>query len=518
VKFVIDKSSSKLILKESSREEYNQLKRILNPYVKNYKHMTRYKLGVWNGKIDHFHDGRINIGLWKTIYDTCQEYGYPFIVENKDKFPRNNDIKYEDVVKFCNEFFDGYKTADGEIFSPYEHQMKGVFKFLKYKYGLEEIATAGGKSLAFSILIFYILKYINKDAKFLLIVPTISLVTQFYDDILDYNEGYNKEQKNPFDLKIQEIMSDKPRKMRDNIEPNIYIGTYQSLEKYSKKFFKQFYLVAVDEGHHAKAKSFVKILEKTFDSAEYRIGFSGTFPEKNSAEMLTIESLTGPILMTVNADELIKKGLISNLKIKALILQHEDKSFASNVYSIKKRGAGKKAYELEKKYSQNSQKRLAFISKLTDRFKQNSLILFHNIEYGVKIYDYLRSNCIGKDIYYIDGTIDAKTRNRIKKIMEDTSGNVKILVASYGTLSTGINIKAINNIIFADSFRSPRIVRQSIGRGLRLHVDKEKLIVFDLVDQFHHAYKGTLYNHYLYRRDKIYIVQNFPLDEIKIII
>jgi len=206
LKFIINKSLTKLILKESTKEEYNQLRRILNPQVKGYRFMKRFKLGVWDGKIDFFKDGRINIGLWKTVYDTCQEYGYPFIVENKEFFPRDDTITYEKIETFCNEFFEGYKTIDGKEFSPYEHQINAVQKWMKYKYGLVEIATAGGKSLALSIMIFYILKYINPDAKFLLIVPTIGLVTQFYDDILDYNEGYNKEQQNPFPIKIQEII------------------------------------------------------------------------------------------------------------------------------------------------------------------------------------------------------------------------------------------------------------------------------------------------------------------------
>ena len=93
-----------------------------------------------------------------------------------------------------------------------------------------------------------------------------------------------------------------------------------------------------------------------------------------------------------------------------------------------------------------------------------------------------------------------------------------MLPIEYGTLSTGVNIKAINNIVFCDSYKSQKIVRQSIGRGLRLHDEKQKLIVFDLVDQFHHAYKGTLYNHFISRKNEIYKKQGFPLDEIKIVI
>lgn len=306
-----------------------------------------------------------------------------------------------------------------------------------------------------------------------------------------------------------------------NIKKINYSGDVYNLRiKEGNNILNNYYAnnLCVSNCHKAKAKTLTDILERTFGNAEYRVGFSGTFPDKDTAELQTIESNVGPILLTVKATELMKKGLISNIKIKALILQYEDKDFASNVFAIKKRGGGKKAYDLEKKYAQNSKKRLSFINKLVDRFKNNSLLLFHNIEYGQEIYNYLRSNCIGKNIYYIDGSVDAAKRTSIKKIMEDTSGNVNILVASFGTLSTGVNIKAINNIVFADSFKSDQIIRQSIGRGLRLHDEKQKLIVFDLVDQFHHAYKNTLYNHYQVRKEKIYNKQGFPLDEIKIVI
>jgi len=518
MKFKLNEHNTKIILQESTREEYNQLKHLLNPFVNNYRFMKRYKLGVWDGKIDFFKNGFINFGLWNYVYEICKEYGYPFEIENKENFPRNNDIKKIEIENFCNEFYTGYKTDKGEIFFPYEHQIDAMFKLLKHRYGLVEIATAGGKSLVFATVVFFILKYIDPEAKFLLIVPNISLVTQFYDDILDYNEGYNKEQKEPLDIKIQEIMSDKPRKNRDNVEPNIYIGTYQSLEKYPKEFFKQFYLIGTDEAHKAKAKTINTILERTFGYARYRFGMSGTYPLNGTSELMTIESLMGPKLLTVRAKKLQEIGVISNLKIKSLQLNYDDHEFAENVFMIKKRGGGKKAFELEKQYIHNSEKRKLFLTKLVTKFKQNSLVLFHSIDYGTQLYDFFRNNIQGKDFYYIDGSVKSDVRIQIKKYMEITSGNPKILVASYGTLSTGVNIKSIVNIVFADSFKSDQIIRQSIGRGLRLHSEKSKLIVFDIVDRFSKQYTNTLYNHYLSRRDNIYKKQEYPYDELTITI
>jgi len=517
MKFKLNQDNTKLILTESTKGEYNQLKLYLTRKVHNYRFMKRFKLGVWDGSISYFNDGFINFGLWQEIYQCCKQYGYPFIIENKDQFPINNNIKKEDLQNFIDNFYKDHKLPDGKDFTPYEHQVDAIFQILKYQFGLVEIATAGGKSLVFGTLLFYYLKNINPDAKFLLIVPSIGLVTQFYNDLSDYNYGFNSDNKTPLDIRIDEVMSDKPRKYRnDEKKPNVYIGTYQSLEKWPREWFKQFDVVACDEAHTAKANTLVSILTRTFGTSKLRFGMSGTYPSPSSVEILTIQSLLGPKLVNISARKLIEKGLISDVKIKAMLLHHDNRKFAEGVYNIKKRGDGQKAWQLEREYIHESSKRKSFIKKLVDKFNSNSLILFHTIKYGTDLYNYLKDNCIGKDVYYIDGEVNVEKREYIKKQMEDTSANPKILVASFGTFSTGINVKAITNIVFADSFKEQKIIRQSIGRGLRLHDKKNKLIVFDLVDIFHSDYKTILFRQYESRRDEVYKKQKFEFDEMKI--
>ena len=101
-----------------------------------------------------------------------------------------------------------------------------------------------------------------------------------------------------------------------------------------------------------------------------------------------------------------------------------------------------------------------------------------------------------------------------KEIREE--GTTKVLVASYGTLSTGVSINAIFNIIFADSFKSEQIIIQSIGRGLRLHSDKDKVNIFDLVDIFDpNDMNNTLYKHYK-EREQFYIKRKYPYKILKI--
>ncbi len=520
MKLVITENKTSIILKESTHEEYHQLKLHLTRKVDNYFFKKRHKMGLWDGSIDHFKNGIMRYGLWKEVYRCCKEHGYKFDI-NKEDFPFDQNIKIEDVENFCKEYYSDYRVEPTEknpqgLFLPYEHQIDAVYNMLKYKFGLIEVATAGGKSLIFGTFMFYILKYINPNAKFLLIVPRMSLVTQFYDDIIDYNFGYHKEQKTPFDIKIEEVFSDKPRKVRDGEIPNLYIGTYQSLINYPKEYFEKFDVVVTDESHTCKSKSLDTILSKTFGIAKYRLGLSGTYPGLSTAEFLTIESLMGPKLVNVKSKTLMDKGLISQVKINAMILNYDEYDFAERVHMIQKRGDGQKAYLLEKEYAQKSLKRKMFFRKLVDKFNSNSLILFHNIEFGTELYEYLRDNITDKFFYYIDGSTSKEKREAIKKIMENTEDKPKILIASFGTFSTGINIKAIMNVVFADSFKSDQIIRQSIGRGLRLHKDKTKLIVFDIVDLFHLSYTNILYKQYISRRDNIYKKQSFDVNEVKI--
>lgn len=517
MKFRLTDNNVYLQLVHSNKDEYAQLKLSLSKYVKNYFFQAKYKLTKWDGKIDFLKTDRVNFGLWQEVYKICKEYDFPFIIENKDQFPIDKSIKKEDVEKFCKDFFIDHKDEKdiNKPFIPHDHQIDAVYKILKYKYGIIEVATSGGKSLIFSMLAFYYLKNINPDAKILLVVPGIGLVTQFYNEIHNYNLGFHNENKNPIVIKIDEIMSDKPRKHVDG-EPNIYIGVFNSLVNWDPNWFKQFDIVVVDEAHYMKTKSLIDIMNRTFETSKIRFGMSGSYPPDGSAELFTIESLTGPKLINIKAKDLMDKGIISKVKIKGVILNHNDRNFAENVFMIKKAGNGKKSWELEKSYSQKSLPRKIFLSKLLSKFNQNAILLFQNIDYGTELYDYFRDNIQGKDFYYIDGGTSKDKREAIRKEMEKTDGNVKILVGSFGTMSTGINIKAIVNIVFADSFKSDRVVRQSIGRALRLHKDKERAIIFDIVDQFHPDFKGILFNHFQSRKNEIYIPQSYPYEEIKV--
>ncbi|CAG7580919.1 MAG: DNA helicase UvsW [uncultured marine phage] len=532
MKFKYDKDTEKLIVREASTLEYNQMKIWLSRYVKGYKFMPAFKRGVWSGKIDHFHDGQVNMGLWKECFKGLLEVGCKFELENKKDFPLNRDVTLEKVTKFCEKFFKDHKIKkkDGEVvdFMPYDYQIETAYKILNNRYCLGEVATSGGKSLILSIVFFYTLTHVEPDAKFLLIVPSISLVTQFYDNLVEYNLGFQEndedpQNQNPVELRIQEIMSDKPRKYSGVGDPNVYIACYQSLAKkdnWDDEFFEQLHTVAVDEAHQCKATSLITILERTFGHAYNRFGVSGTFPDDMSAEILTIGSVLGPVVNSIKARKLQAEGKISHVKIKQIHLNHDDPDFNQTLIDVRKLpNQGARAYQLEGEYIRHSDKRMDFVSKLVQKCKSNTLVLFNIIEYGTRLKEKLIEDLDESiEILYIDGSVKKKQREEIKSKMELTDGVTRVLVATYGTLSTGVSINNLHNIVLAESFKSEQRIIQSIGRALRLHETKDKAIIFDLIDCFTEANQRNAFYRHGKERATMYRKHGYPFDTMKFVL
>lgn len=516
--FRYDKNTEKLIVTQAERLEYNQCQLWLKRHVNGYKYMMPFKMGYWDGQIDYFNDGQINLGLWKELVKAMKEIGSGFKIENKEDFPLDRNLELQNVQDFCNEFFkDHYIEKDGikTSFIPRDYQVDTAFKILKNRYCLASVATSGGKTLIMSIIIFYILHNINPNAKFLIIVPSITLVVQTTDEILSFNTAFKNGNSMELDIRIEEVMSQSPRKFgKEN--PNIYIGCYQSLEKWDPEFFKQFDCVAVDEAHQSGIKSIQSILKNTFCHAQYRFGVSGTFPDDMSCELLGIESITGPKITEISAKKLIDEGSITPMDIKVMQINHDDISFDTILRTVRKNpNRGIEAYQAEREYVQKSKKRRDFIKKLISKCNRNTLILFNTIDYGNPLYKELQEEMKDKDFYYIDGSVSSKERSRIKSEMELDGDKPKILFGSFGCLAVGISIKNLHNIVFIESFKSPQRIIQSIGRGLRLFTGKSTANVFDLVDIFIEENPRNAFFKHGQERMKLYDQHKYPYKELK---
>jgi superfamily II DNA or RNA helicase len=155
-----------------------------------------------------------------------------------------------------------------------------------------------------------------------------------------------------------------------------------------------------------------------------------------------------------------------------------------------------------------SERRFFIIAKLIAATKQNTMVLFKDIEYGKKLFKWMKENTT-KMVFYIDGQIDKKVREDIRKRMEIKDD--VILIASFGTSSTGISINKIFNIFFVSSYKSISTVLQSIGRGLRKSekINKDFVNIYDISDDL---YSGCYEMAHARERIKIYDNQGFPFE------
>lgn len=468
-----------LSIDDATELELEQLRISLTKRIESWRFNPLVKKGVWDGYVSYIKDDKwIPAGLWKHVIDICKEYKFEVKINGIRRLI-DSDINADTFEKWALEFF-----KDSEI-TPRDYQIETAYNILKYRKCLAELATSAGKTLISFLTVAYMLEKQKAD-KILFIVPNVSLVVQAHEDFHEYNYM------NRVSLRIQQIFAG--QKIKSN--KNIVIGTYQSLVKKKPEYFAEFDAVIVDETHKAKSASIKTILQKCIN-AKYKFGLSGTLPKDGTLDKLTLLSQTGPVISEVKAAFLQKEGHIAQCVVKVIEMNYATESqrtafqeLAQNKYE------NKDVFQLEQNFVITSDARLNFVSNVISRIPRNSLVLFHRIEHGKRLYEKLRQES-NKRVFYVDGGTDKDIREEYKKKME--AGEEVVIVASYGTFSTGISIKKIHNIFFTESFKSEVIIRQSIGRGLRQHSSKDKVLIIDFVDDI----RTIEWDNYLYKHGKV---------------
>ncbi len=278
---------------------------------------------------------------------------------------------------------------------------------------------------------------------------------------------------------------------------NVIISTWQSIYKQDKKWFRQFDAVVGDEAHQFKSKSLVGIMTKMYDT-KYRYGFTGTL-DGTQTHKWVLEGLFGPSYKIINTKDLQDAGYLAQLTIKILLLKHEPRTFD--------------VYEDEVQYLIGHEKRNKFIKNLALDLKGNTLILYSRVEtHGQILYDLINTNV--RKVFFVHGGVDVEEREHVRQITEKE--NNAIIIASYGTFSTGINIKRLHNVVFASPSKSRIRNLQSIGRVLRKGKDKVKATLYDIGDDCTYNSKKNYTLNHLIERIKIYNDENFNYEIITI--
>jgi superfamily II DNA or RNA helicase len=472
---ILHKRNEAFIQFECDRGTAQELSDYFTFFVPGYQFMPAFKNRIWDGKVRlaDLRNFTIYHGLVPYIQQFCEERDYELTIDPEV----NTAINYSAIE--AKEFIDTLNL-------PYEvrdYQLKSFIQAVRNKRIMILSPTASGKSL----ILYMILRHLQHTdhQKGLLIVPTTSLVEQMYKDFEDY--GYDSDQYCHRQYSGKEKHSDK----------FLTITTWQSIYKNPKEYFEQFDFVLGDEAHQFKAKSLTTIMSG-LENASYRIGCTGTL-DGAQTHKLVLEGLFGPVYKFVTTAELIEQGHLAEFKIKCLILEYPEE--------VRKMAKGWD-YQSEIEYIVKNPKRNEFIRNLALSLEGNTLILFQFVEkHGKDLYASIKEHSKNRQVFFVYGGTDVEIRESVRSITEKE--NDAIIVASYGTFSTGINIRNLHNIVFASPSKSRVRNLQSIGRGLRIGDNKESATLFDIADDFRIG-KYTNYTlHHFIERVKIYDEEKF---------
>ena len=497
-----------------------------------------------------------SIGLWQQVWKFFKTNNVPFDGLNEKWFKNFLPHTYEQFVEIVNSW--------NLSLNPREYQLKSAYNILCWKKSVSELATRAGKTLIAYMIFRYGMEYLGIK-KILVIVPSISLVKQMYDDFKDYDEFFNTEC----------IWSG--GKLVES--SNLSVGTFQSLikfiekpkkgktnKKYNPNFFNDYDCVFVDETHRASADQIKTIISQPFmKNVKIAFGMTGTLPKEKTIDRWCIHSLLGAKIQEISTASLKQAGYISDIEIyqyrlyykniekqlklfikcaeytlsnyieetnekgrkQKQVLPKEDIQFLIknvkempyglqqtkvNIYNNPELNDIEKDIQwmnilktlisdstasnnllIEKMMVHFMEERIDILcNKVIPQCDKNTLILAHHTEYVNYLTDIITEKFSNNHIIVkITGSISSKKREKIKQTLKEN--NNCILIASYGTMSTGITLSNLCYGVLFESFKSDVVNMQSIGRGLGLSELKDKYRLFDFVDCFDNRITNKIY-------------------------
>lgn len=448
----------------------------------------QFRARLWDGKV------RLYDGIRKTLYLGLVPYIEQFAINN------GYTVEYVNQVIHTNNITNDVVEKFVEALTPPEkieirdYQIEAMTTAIDKERTLLLSPTASGKSF----IIYTIMRWhINAGRKCIIIVPTTSLVEQLYADFQDYS-SVNKWNVGDHCQKLYSGFS-------KEFTSDVLITTWQSVYLQPKAWFKQFNVIFGDEAHQFKAKSLTTIMEK-LDTVRYRIGTTGTLDNKK-VHKLVLEGVFGQTHRVTTTKKLMDSGKLATLNIMCVLLKYSEE--------IRKERKNK-TYQEEMDWLVTNEKRNKFIRNLAVNSKGNTLVLFQYVEkHGKVLYDLIKNKVHDeRKVFFVYGGTETSDREAIRHITEGE--NDAIIIASFGTFSTGINIPSLENVIFASPSKSKIRNLQSIGRGLRLKDGKTNCNLFDLADDLHwKSWKNHTLNHAA-ERYKTYAEEEFKIKIVEV--
>jgi len=454
------------------------------------KFMPAYKSRMWDGKarLYNMYTKELPVGLLKYLKEFSEQLEYRLNINIDEP---GDPVSFEYVKKFAESL---NLQSGGKPIEIRDYQIEAVAHSIREARALLLSPTASGKSLILYNLARF---YQSRGKRQLLIVPTTSLVEQMYGDFQDYASAD--------DWKASENCHRIYGGKEKSNEFPITISTWQSIYKFPKKWFDKFDVIYGDEAHNFKAKSLTSIMNKCVN-APFRFGTTGTL-DGTKTHRLVLEGCFGPVEKVTTTKKLMDDGQLAELKVTCLMLEYAD---------AERKLVKEMNYQEEMDFLVSHDKRNAIIRNLSVTQKGNTLVLFQFVEkHGATLFDMIKRKVDdGRPVYFVYGGTDTEQREQIRALTEKS--NNTIIIASYGTFSTGINIRNLHNVVFASPSKSRIRNLQSIGRGLRKGDEKVTCNLFDVGDDLSWKSKKNYTLNHMIERIKLYNEEGFKYKLIKL--
>jgi len=443
----------------------------LKYFMQYARHTPAYKLGRWDGTVSFCDIGsRTYLNALEKLLPIVSAEGYNIVIDDK-RTPHKFEFEKVDKDSYSHIKWPAGHPKAGEPIEMREHQVEMINTYVEDMQCVSICPTAGGKTLVTAVLSEKVQKY----GRSVVIVPTRDLVTQTEEDYinmgLDVGVYYGG---------------------RKEYNKTHTICTWQSLEVMNKlndgtieEFIDGVVCVMVDEVHKAKADVLRKLLAGPFKHTPIRWGLTGTLPEEDH-EQMSVLCCIGPVAGVVKATELQDKGYLSNLQIT--VLQLKDTPYAP----------GFDNFQTELKWVTTNRHRIDYLaSEFKELSKQgNTLVLVDRVETGKMLEERIENST------FIYSNVKSDIRQEEYKSVQTEDG--KLIIATYGVASTGINIPRIFNLVLFEPGKSFVRVIQSIGRGLRVAKDKDFVNVYDVTSSCKYSKR------HLTKRKKFYKEAEYP--------
>lgn len=453
-----------------------KLYELFGVHVPGYFFQPLYKLGRWDGKARFFQmNGKTHIYLLGKILPKLKTWGYTIEIEDL----REGTVVFPDPID--NTLFSHIKHIDtGASTILRDHQVDAVNALIQDGNGIVIAATGAGKTILCASLCHV---YGQHGIRTLTIVPSQDLIKQTKADYNTYLGAAN----------VGEYSGTKK-----DVSPQHVVSTWQAL-KNNPKIIQQFQMVIVDECHGLKGAQLTKILTDHAARMPYRFGVTGTLP-KEPADQMSVHVAVGEVKYTVNASDLIDKGILSRLHIDVFQLE-EDLEAEYKQFCAEEVSFGEKPptyiqfkdgyfpdFTAEKNYLQKNGDRIewiaAMIEQKRDEKKGNVLCLVDNIAFGRKL-----AKLIPNAIFVNGQDVKQKDRKGIYDMFKDADDLV--VIATVHVAGTGLSINRIFHLFLIDSGKSFIRVIQAIGRGLRMANDKDFVSVYDICSDLKYSKRHT---------------------------